>query len=105
MGEEWHVQQLTQHCRVCGNRIQKAKKGDDVCRKYACVDLVCDLRSFLKVDTTSDTEETHPPYICRQCYNALQKCKLAQQKGENRSNSITAFTWEAHCDNCNVCLK
>ena len=101
MDEDWHVQQLHCHCRLCGNRLRKGKSGD-VKRTYECAPLAPGIKSTFNVDVSTDSPSIHPTHMCRQCYNAMDKHERAITEGRISENSISIFHWEAHSDTCLV---
>ena len=93
MDEDWHVQQLQCHCRVCGSRIIKSGAGY-ASREYDFTSLATEIKA-----TCASTQHTH---MCRQCYNALQKRRLAIKAGNTTVHSVSLLDWEAHSDSCQV---
>ena len=100
-GEDWHQQQLNCHCRVCGNRLRKAKSGN-ACREYSCSSVTSQLQRAFGVDMAGDDAHTHPTHMCQQCHNAVQKCILADSKGKASTSTVSVFKWKAHKESCEV---
>ena len=99
-GEAWHQQQLKCHCRVCGNRLRKAKSGN-VCREYSCSSVSSELQKAFGIDITGD-DNTYPKHMCRQCHNAMTKFILADGKGKASISAVSVYKWKAHTESCEV---
>ena len=104
MDEDWHVQQLQCHCRVCGSRLRKSGAGY-ASREYECMPLATAIKATFDLDTSMDNMSIHPTHMCRQCYNVLQKRQLAIKAGNITVHSISLFDWETHSDSCRVNTK
>ena len=104
MDQDWHQRQLACHCRVCGNRLQKAKSGH-ICRQYVCSTYTPELKKTFTLDISTDNTHTHPTHMCRQCFNTLQRSRAADCEGRASLHSIVPFKWEAHSESCKVSWK
>lgn len=98
---EFHQQQLQKHCRVCGNRLNKAKgKAQPV---YSCKEHSGDLSEFAGISNIStEDSEVFPQRYCNPCQSRLNRAKVAAKDGLPFP-SITAMEWSPHQEGCNVC--
>lgn len=97
---EFHQQQLHKHCRVCGNRLNKAKgRAQPV---YSCKEHSADLSEFAGVsDVPIEDSEVFPQWYCNSCKSRLNRAKAAAKDGLPFP-AITAMEWSPHQEGCNV---
>ena len=81
-----HQSQLRLHCRLCGERVKRARSGRAT-REYACSDLAAEIHSEFGICVANDNKCIHPTSLCRSCHDALKRKK---------TQSITVFEWHAH---------
>ena len=53
----YHNEQLRKHCRICGNRLHKAKAKATA---YTCANYQEQLLLACKIDISCDSDDTHP---------------------------------------------
>ncbi len=95
--QQYHHQQLAKHCRICGNRQQKAKSKATT---YSCTGHREQLLQVFGVDTSSDTDDTHPARFCHRCYCALRRAMTAREKGAPYTTSVVTYEWQEHSSDC-----
>ena len=96
---EYHQQQLTKHCRICGKRLLKLKSHGPV---YSCHKFTPDLLSTFGVDTSKDSPTIHPDSFCNSCYPVLKRAEKARLAGVPYHHSTKPMEWTAHGDGCLV---
>ena len=99
--QQYHHQQLAKHCRICGNRQQKAKSKDTT-HVHDCAAHRERLLQAFGVDTSSDTADTHPAQFCHRCYCAMRRAMTDTAKGVPYTTSVTTYKWQQHSSNCKV---
>lgn len=99
---ESHQQQLAKHCRVCGNRLSKAKGR--ATSTYSCSDYRTELMSCFGINVLKDTDTIHPPRFCNPCFLSVRRSTKSAQEGVPHKHSIVVFEWVSHTDNCLVSL-
>ena len=94
---EFHNQQLSKHCRVCGKRLLKSKGRP--APTYSCSYHSAQLDSWFGIDVRKDIDIIHPSRFCNLCYGRSTK---ASKDGIPHKHSTKVFQWEKHSDNCVV---
>ena len=97
--QQYHHHQLAKHCRICGNRQQKAKSKTTT---YDCTGHREQLLQAFRVDISSDTEDIHPIQFCQHCYCAMQRARTAAAKGVPYTTSVITYKWQQHSSDCRV---
>lgn len=94
------IHRLSIHCRVCGERVQRAKKKDKV---HSCRAHKDSLSTTFHINVDLDCPGIHPTSFCNFCYAAMARNKVAQTKGKQYKHTIEVFEWSSHIDgNCKV---
>lgn len=62
---EDHIKCLEDHCRVCGEKLQKAKSR---MTSFPCAEHKADLQTAFDIDVTHDNEQVHPSHFCNGCH-------------------------------------
>ncbi len=91
--------ELNKHCRVCGGRLQKAKRRAAV---HTCILHTEALKATFELDVTTDDADVHPQAFCNGCYAAIQRNSTAMMKGLPYHHSIQVFPWHKHTEECSV---
>lgn len=100
---DFHQQQLQKHCRICGNRLNKAKGRQQPV--YSCREHADDLAACAGVMMASTEDSAvFPQWYCNLCHSLLHRAKLAAKEGLP-FRSITAQEWSPHQEGCKVGLK
>ena len=108
-----HVNRVNSSCRLCGERVKRAKKDKKPCAKL-CVSYVKEISDFHCVDILQDTEGKHAKLMCVKCYTRLVKLKHSNRPcAGTRENACHATTNSAHlwcnfdptlsADQCKLC--
>jgi len=92
---EFHSEQLAKHCRICGNRLCKAKSR---AAAYLCTKFQEDLLAYFQVDVHQDEEHVHPQKFCSRCYAARSTATKAASKKIPYKHAITPIDWKPHQD-------
>ncbi len=100
--EQFHHHQLAKHCRICGSRQQKPKSKVTT---YDCTGYREELLQVFQVDTSSDTEDTHPTQFCHCGYCAMWRAMTARAKGAPYTTSVITYEWQQHSSDCRVSAK
>ena len=87
------VHDLDRYCRVCGGRVQKAKRRQPV---YQCAQYKVALHCTFNIDVATDDVEIHPTSFCNSYYAAVRRQTTASSKGLPYQHSIEVFPWEKH---------
>lgn len=97
---EYHQEQLTKHCRVCGNRLNKAKgRAQPV---HSCAEHATDLAALAGVLSASTEDSTvYPQHYCNPCHSMLTRARKAAKDGLP-FHSISAVEWLPHQEGCKV---
>jgi hypothetical protein len=90
---DFHTDQLSEHCRVCGKRLSKAKGRATV---YNCIKYKSELLTYFGVDVSQDVEEKHPPSFCNPCYAATKRADKAAGDGVPYNHTIIPINWTEH---------
>ena len=64
------VKFLGELCRVCGEKLHKAKSRST---SIVCNTHQADLKSGFSIDVEQDDIAQHPPHFCMSCYNKNEK--------------------------------
>ena len=96
---EYHLQQLSQHCRVCGKRLSKAK-GRLI--SYNCGKHQEELKAIFNIDVSQDDIELHPSYFCQSCYCCMKRLAKAMTQESPMRSSIAIYEWTPHTEGCLV---
>lgn len=98
--EQWHVQQLAKYCRVCGQRLEKAKRRSST---YSCINKKEELQLTFGVTVENDSYTVHPSRFCASCYLKTKRTRESIEKGEPYNPDISVFLWTPHSDStCEV---
>ena len=90
--QQWHVQQLSRHCRICGQRLQKERSRSS---SYACIEKQEDLEMTFGIYTGVD-ETLYPSHFCNSCYAKTKRSRESTAKGEPYNPAISVFVWTPH---------
>ncbi len=97
MDASYHIENLANHCRICG--IAFPRKCKDKKGKNDIVDLVM---TCYNVDISGEDEQVYPEHICFKCLSRMRR--IAAAKGTKYINpSVALFEWQPHTSNCEVC--
>ena len=97
MDASFHIENLSNHCRICATAFPRGYK--DKKDKRDIVDLVM---KCYNTDVISEDELVYPQYICLKCY--AQMCRIAEAKGNRYIHpSLTLYKWQPHTSSCEVC--
>lgn len=89
---EYHKDQLTKHCRICGKRLMKAKSRSVV---YLCSDFQKDLLTYFNIDVCQDVADTHPTNFCSRCFGTRTQAAKALVPYHH---AITPMNWTPHSE-------
>lgn len=92
---EYHQQQLTKHCRICGKRLSKLKQKSPA---YKCTKSVSDLLSTFETDISKDLPTVHPVQYCNPCHLVIKRAEDARQHGLPYTHTTSVFNWTPHSD-------
>ena len=75
---KYHSEQLRKHCRICGGRLNKAKKKKTQ-SVLSCQDHSVDLQTFAGVCTDPSQLQSTATYstFCNPCFFNLRRVKMA----------------------------
>lgn len=90
---EFHSEQLAKHCRICGNRLCKAKSRAAV---YLCTKFQEDLLAYFEINVRQDMEHIHPPKFCSRCYAAKTTAAKAVADRVPYKHAIIPMEWKPH---------
>ena len=62
---EDHVKYLEDHCRVCGEKLQKTNSRTT---SFSCIDHKADLQTAFDIDVTHDNKQENSPHFCNSAY-------------------------------------
>lgn len=97
---EYHQEQLLKHCRICGNRLNKAKGRSQPV--YSCTEHSADLAELAGVPNASSEDcLVYPQSYCNTCSSKLKRAKQAAKDGFPFP-SIVAMEWFPHEEGCKV---
>ena len=88
---EWHHNQLSLHCRICGGRLKKSRSAR-AGREYLYSNLQKEIQDVFGVIIANDQKEVHPTSMCRSCNDTIAK-KLIPS---------VVFEWQQHSEECKV---
>ena len=101
MDLEHHTKELTNHCRICGQRFTRKCERINKLRDKQIEELI---QLTYNIEVYKDKENIHPQQVCLGCYVRMQRIKAATNK-RHIQPSVPAFDWKAHSDNgCEVCM-
>ena len=86
------MHQLDILCRVCGGRLQRAKKRAPI---HKCTNNLEGLQGTFGISVGSDDPDIHPGSFCNQCFAALKRQTTAGCAVPSFSRCI--FLDETHC--------
>ena len=66
---DYHKNELERACRVCGKRLCKAKKRE---RSHLVQEHSSELAQVFQIDTSGDSEDTHPTLFCHPCWTVYE---------------------------------
>ncbi len=91
---DYHQEQLQKHCRICGNRLNKAKGRQQPV--YSCKEHVADLVGYTGVQNISTNDSNiFPQLYCNPCHSRLNRAQRAANDGVPFP-SISAMEWSPH---------
>ena len=64
---ENHESRLDEVCRIGGSRFSRHRQST----RYAVCDFSTTIKACFGIDTSHDTTDTHPQYICCACHKVL----------------------------------
>lgn len=96
---EEHIVMLEKHCRVCGERLEKAKKKSF---SYACSQHRKALRDTFDIDVSSDVRSVFPEIFCSSCFLKTRHQAAWLRKGLPYNFALTAFSWSPHSSSSTV---
>ena len=88
-----HIELLAQHCRVCGERLGKAKARRST---YEVALFAEQLHHTFGISTSSDVLEVHPTHFCHPCNNVMGRRVKADEEGVVFRSAVCVYEWEAH---------
>ena len=87
---EFHKNGLDKTCRVCGERLNKAKGRE---RSYLVAEHNKELAEVFSIDASSDDTDTHPASFCHSCRSFMH---LWHTRELNTPPVGRVFTWAKH---------
>ena len=90
--EQWHIQQLSKHCRVCGHRLERGKARSST---YSCKENMEELQLTFGIGM-HNSSVVHPSLICGSCYMKTKRKKESVKKGEPYDPDYSLFQWLPH---------
>ena len=72
-------------CRVCGGRLQRAKKRAPV---HKCTNHTEGLEATFGISVGTDDPDVHPEFFCNRCFAAIKRQSTAASKGIPYHHSI-----------------
>ena len=103
LNRQWkniYVVMLEKHCRVCGERLEKAKKKSF---SYACSQHRKALRDTFDIDVSSDVRSVFPERFCSSCFLKTRHQVARLRKGLPYNFAPTPFSWSPHSSSCTDC--
>ena len=95
------VHRLDILCRVCGGRLQRAKKRAPI---HRCTNYKEGLEATFGIAVGTDDPDVHD-FICNRCFAAMKRQSTAASKGVPYHHSIVVFSWMKHtAGDCTVCV-
>ena len=91
---DYHIQQLTIHCRICGRRVID-HRGKCTYTVYKCKELAESLQQALAITVNDDCTVTHPECVCKSCKITIDRVIQARSLGVPKK-LIVPFQWYAH---------
>ena len=77
MDLEHHTKELTNHCRICGQRISRKCERINKLRDQQIEELI---QLTYNIEVYKDEENIHPQQVCSSCYIRMQRIKAAMNK-------------------------
>ena len=98
MDEEhiWHTKQLAKHCRVCGQRLQRAKTKTKTSSIFSCMERKEELQVTFGITVNDDDNMIHPTRFCSSCYLKTKRRSLAIEKSQPYDPVISVYVWIPH---------
>ena len=98
---EYHQNQLTKHCRVCGGRLFNSKW------RYKAtvyqVDAFHDqFQMAFGIAAREDSPLVHPKSFCKSCKVAMGRLVDSKTKGVPYRSTLQLYKWEVHKESCKV---
>ena len=91
---DYHKSELQKACRVCGKRLNRAKGRE---RSHLVQEHSSDLAQVYQIDTSGDTEDTHPTLFCHKCQVFMRSWR---KSAERRAPAVgRIYTWQKHTEN------
>ena len=98
IGMHYHNQQVSIHCRVCGQRLTKYRAKKRECKAFSA-----ELKIAFDIDTSGDDVNIHPEMFCMHCKLSMQRTICAITKGVHPKCAVILFGWQKHTDHeCKV---
>ena len=89
---DYHKSELQKACRVCGKRLNKAKGRE---RSHLVQEHSSELAQVFQIDTSGDTEDTHPTFFCHPCRVFMR----SWHRNERRAPAVgRVYTWHKHSE-------
>ena len=89
---EDHVKYLEDHCRVCGEKLQKANS----CRtSFSCIDHKADLQTAfdIHVDVTHNNKQENPPHFCNR---KMKRIYMSKVQVLPHTSTVKLYEWSPH---------
>ena len=85
------VHALDKHCRVCGGRLHRAKKGRrSAGKEHARIKHKASLLLTFGINIAEDCVDIHPSHFCNMCYAAVGRQAEAASKASAYHHSINS---------------
>ena len=97
---EDHVKYLEDHCRVCGEKLQKAKSR---VTSFSCIGHKAGLQTAFDIDVTHDNKQVHPPHFCNSCNRKMNRVCMSKVQVLPYKPTIKVYEWTPHASSaCSV---
>ena len=95
-----HETFLGELCRVCGDKLQKAKSRST---SFVCNTHQADLKSGFSIDVERDDITQHPPHFCMSCYKKMKRICHSKETTTPYRATVNPFQWTPHTsEGCSV---
>ena len=109
-----HLSSLNGLCRCCGNVTLTQKQKSSSHKPGLCKDLSNDIFLIFDIDTSSDQDDQHSKFICRNCLCTIKNAKktqsqafitTARNKKRNSADLWCSFDAKLTINDCSVCQR
>ena len=90
-----HAIVLGEHCRVCGEKLHKAKTRST---SFPCTSHKDALKTAFNIDVDQDDTRQHPPHFCMSCYKKMKRTCTSREDAVPYTPTVHIFQWTLHTE-------